>query len=90
MMVEGEKRRGFSKFCVFFIVIVGIERYVFKGVVLNLVIYLIDVVKMSNLRVVMIVNIWIGFIFMLFFFFVFLLMCIVIDFLLFLFFIDLC
>nr|XP_043632193.1 protein NRT1/ PTR FAMILY 5.8 [Erigeron canadensis] len=60
--MAGETRfRVLNKPCVLLIVIAGIERFVFKGVGSNLVIYLIDVMDMSSSSAARTVNSWTGF-----------------------------
>ncbi|XP_071707462.1 protein NRT1/ PTR FAMILY 5.8-like [Rutidosis leptorrhynchoides] len=61
-MAAGHKGyRALNKPCVLLIAIAGIERFVFKGVGSNLVIYLTDVMKMSSSSAVRTVNSWTGF-----------------------------
>ncbi|KAM1009507.1 hypothetical protein ACFX13_045792 [Malus domestica] len=59
MAGSGGKRLGSS--CFLLIVIAGMERFAYKGVASNLVIYLTDVVKMSNSAAAKTVNSWCGF-----------------------------
>lgn len=60
--MAGEKRfRTLNKPCVLLIAIAGIERFVFKGVGSNLVIYLTDVMQMSSSSAARTVNSWTGF-----------------------------
>ncbi|KAI3722342.1 hypothetical protein L2E82_33378 [Cichorium intybus] len=60
--MAGEKRfQSLNKPCVLLIVIAGMERFVFKGVASNLVIYLTDVMKMSSSSAARTVNSWCGF-----------------------------
>ncbi|KAL9228378.1 hypothetical protein vseg_003967 [Gypsophila vaccaria] len=58
--VQG-RSKGLNKSCIMLIVIAGMERFAFKGVASNLVIYLTDVVKMSNSTAAKSVNTWCGF-----------------------------
>lgn len=60
-MPEGQRKRGLNKPCILLIVIAGMERFAYKGVVSNLVTYLTDVVKMSNSSAARTVNSWCGF-----------------------------
>lgn len=60
-MAGGQRFRALNKPCVLLIVIAGIERFVFKGVASNLVIYLTDVMEMSNSAAARTVNSWCGF-----------------------------
>ncbi|XP_071735038.1 protein NRT1/ PTR FAMILY 5.8-like [Rutidosis leptorrhynchoides] len=60
--MAGHKRfRALNKPCVLLIAIAGIERFVFKGVGSNLVIYLTDVMEMSSSSAARTVNSWTGF-----------------------------
>lgn len=60
--MAGQQRfKGLNKPCILLIVIAGMERFAFKGVASNLVIYLTDVVKMSNSSAAKTVNSWCGF-----------------------------
>ncbi|KAK9726666.1 hypothetical protein RND81_05G229200 [Saponaria officinalis] len=60
--MAGEHRpKALNKSCILLIVIAGMERFAFKGVASNLVIYLTDVVKMSNSSAAKAVNTWCGF-----------------------------
>ncbi|CAI9262951.1 unnamed protein product [Lactuca saligna] len=60
--MAGEKSfQSLNKPCVLLIVIAGVERFVFKGVASNLVIYLIDVMNMSSSSAARTVNSWCGF-----------------------------
>ncbi|KAI3793963.1 hypothetical protein L1987_36587 [Smallanthus sonchifolius] len=60
--MAGERRfRALNKPCVLLIVIAGIERFVFKGVGSNLVIYLTEVMQMSSSSAAQTVNSWTGF-----------------------------
>ncbi|KAL4577214.1 hypothetical protein LXL04_013319 [Taraxacum kok-saghyz] len=60
-MVGGKRFRSLNKPCVLLIAIAGAERFVFKGVASNLVIYLIDVMEMSSSSAARTVNSWCGF-----------------------------
>ncbi|XP_071709527.1 protein NRT1/ PTR FAMILY 5.8-like [Rutidosis leptorrhynchoides] len=60
-MAGYKKFRALNKPCVLLIAIAGIERFVFKGVGSNLVIYLTDVMEMSSSSAVRTVNTWTGF-----------------------------
>ncbi|KAL9235608.1 hypothetical protein vseg_010353 [Gypsophila vaccaria] len=60
-MVGKMKSNALNKPCIMLIVIAGMERFAFKGVASNLVIYLTDVVKMSNSMAAKTVNTWCGF-----------------------------
>lgn len=60
-MAGGQRSRGLNKPCILLIVVAGMERFAFKGVVSNLVTYLTDVVKMSNSTAAKTVNSWCGF-----------------------------
>ncbi|CBI34989.3 unnamed protein product, partial [Vitis vinifera] len=59
-MAGGQRSRGLNKPCILLIVVAGMERFAFKGVVSNLVTYLTDVVKMSNSTAAKTVNSWCG------------------------------
>ncbi|XP_076908632.1 protein NRT1/ PTR FAMILY 5.8-like [Bidens hawaiensis] len=60
--MAGDKRfRSLNKPCVLLIVMAGIERFVFKGVGSNLVIYLTEVMHMSSSSAAQAVNSWTGF-----------------------------
>lgn len=60
--MAGEKRFGtLNKPCVLLIAIAGIERFVFKGVGSNLVIYLTEVMNMTSSSAATTVNNWTGF-----------------------------
>ncbi|KAI3799177.1 hypothetical protein L1987_34467 [Smallanthus sonchifolius] len=60
--MAGERRfRALNKPCVLLIVIAGIERFVFKGVGSNLVIYLTEVMQMTSSSAAQTVNSWTGF-----------------------------
>ncbi|KAJ0469479.1 putative proton-dependent oligopeptide transporter family, MFS transporter superfamily [Helianthus annuus] len=60
--MAGVKRfRALNKPCVLLIVIAGIERFVFKGVGSNLVIYLTEVMQMTSSSAAQTVNGWTGF-----------------------------
>ncbi|KAK9734001.1 hypothetical protein RND81_04G107300 [Saponaria officinalis] len=56
-----EKSSSLNKSCIMLIVIAGMERFAFKGVASNLVIYLSDVIHMSNSMAAKTVNTWCGF-----------------------------
>ncbi|PWA99606.1 major facilitator superfamily protein [Artemisia annua] len=60
-MTGDHRFRTLNKPCVLLIAIAGIERFVFKGVASNLVIYLTDVMGMSSSSAVRTVNNWSGF-----------------------------
>ncbi|KMS97292.1 hypothetical protein BVRB_7g177350 isoform B [Beta vulgaris subsp. vulgaris] len=60
-MAGGHRPKVLNKPCILLIVIAGMERFAFKGVASNLVIYLTDVVNMSNSAAAKTVNSWCGF-----------------------------
>ncbi|KAL8193511.1 hypothetical protein R6Q57_026646 [Mikania cordata] len=60
-MADDKRFRSLNKPCVLLIVIAGIERFVFKGVGSNLVIYLTEVMQMTSSSAARTVNGWTGF-----------------------------
>nr|GEW75153.1 protein NRT1/ PTR FAMILY 5.8 [Tanacetum cinerariifolium] len=60
-MAFDQRHRTLNKPCILIIVIAGVERFVFKGVASNLVVYLTDVMGMSSSSAVRTVNNWSGF-----------------------------
>ncbi|KAK7266224.1 hypothetical protein RIF29_18866 [Crotalaria pallida] len=61
LMAGGQRLQRLNKSCILLIAIAGIERFAFKGVSSNLVIYLTDVVNLSNSSAAKMVNSWVGF-----------------------------
>ncbi|XP_074287467.1 protein NRT1/ PTR FAMILY 5.9-like [Silene latifolia] len=60
-MAGGQSFTSLNKSCIMLIVIAGMERFAFKGVASNLVVYLTDVINMSNSTAAKSVNTWCGF-----------------------------
>nr|GEW42408.1 protein NRT1/ PTR FAMILY 5.8 [Tanacetum cinerariifolium] len=60
-MAGDQRYRTLNKPCILLIVIAGVERFVFKGIASNLVVYLTDVMGMSSSSAVRTVSNWSGF-----------------------------